>query len=152
MVAAFNLRIEKGYIIRFDFAGGVTPYEVGLGWIVELDKGDFVGREALIRRKEAGFKDKLVTITLEDGYVPPGADPIFRGGQEVGQTMSAAFGYPMGQAITLAYVPIELATANTKVEILDNGGTRHPAAVAQRWPYDPDGTRLRAQGDQVVDS
>jgi aminomethyltransferase len=144
MVAAFSLRIEKGYIMRFDFAGGRTPYEIGLGWTVKLDKGDFVGREALIRRKEAGFKDKLVTIAIEDGYVPPGGDAILIEGQEVGCTTSAAFGYTLGQAITLGYLPLELASAGTSVEILDKGGSLHPAVVAQRSPYDPHGTRLRA--------
>jgi aminomethyltransferase len=130
--------------MRFDFAGGRTPYEIGLGWTVKLDKGEFIGREALIRRKEAGFKDKLVTITIQDGYVPPSGQAILKEGEQVGQTTSAAFGYTVGQAVTLGYVPVALATTGTRVEILDKDGTSHPASVARRAPYDPDGTRLRA--------
>jgi aminomethyltransferase len=144
MVAAFSLRIEKGYIMRFDFAGGRTPYEAGLGWTVRLDKGGFVGREALVRRREKGFKDKLVTITVEDGYVPSNGDGVLYRDQQVGQTTSAAFGYTIGQAITLAYVPVEHAASGTKVEILDGGGMRHAATVARRSPYDPGGVRLRS--------
>lgn len=144
MVAAFSLRIEKGYIMRFDFAGGRTPYEIGLGWTVKLDKGDFTGREALIRRKEAGFEDKLVTIAIEDGYVPPGGDAVLRDDELVGQTTSAAFGYTLGQAITLGYVPVALAAAGTSVKIRDKDGTLHPATVSVRSPYDPKGARLRA--------
>jgi aminomethyltransferase len=144
MVAAFSLRIEKGYIMRFDFAGGRTPYEIGLGWTVKLDKGDFIGREALIRRKEAGFDDKLATITIEDGYVPPGGDAILKDDEPVGQTTSAAFGFTLGQAITLGYVPVALATPGTSVEIRDKDGILHPATVSVRSPYDPGGSRIRA--------
>jgi aminomethyltransferase len=143
MIAAFSLRIEKGYIMRFDFVGR-TPYEIGLGWTVKLDKGAFVGREALIRRKEASFGEKLVTLTVEDGYVPPGGDTIVKESEPVGQTTSAAFGHTVGQAVTLGFVPVALAEAGTEVQILDKGGASHAASVAQRSPYDPHGTRLRA--------
>jgi aminomethyltransferase len=143
MIAAFSLRIEKGYIMRFDFVDR-TPYEIGLGWTVKLDKGAFVGREALIRRKEAGFGETLVTLTIEDGYVPPGGDAIVKEGMAVGQTTSAAFGHTVGQAVTLGFVPVALAEGGTEVQILDKSGTLHNASVAQRSPYDPRGTRLRA--------
>lgn len=143
MVAAFSLRIEKGYIMRFDFAGGRTPYEAGLGWTVKLDKGDFVGREALIRRKEAGFREKLVTIAIQENYVPAGGDAILQEGRPVGVTTSAAMGYTVGQAITLGYVPVSLAQAGVQVEIQDKAGDTYPAMVTRRSPYDPEGTRLR---------
>jgi aminomethyltransferase len=144
MVAAFSLRMEKGYIMRFDFAGGRTPYEVGLGWTVKLDKGEFIGREALARRKAAGFQDKLVAIKIEDGYVPPSGDALVKDGAAVGETTSAAFGYTVGTAISLGYVPVSMATPGVPVEIRDGDGNLHPAAVSQRSPYDPEGTRLRA--------
>jgi len=144
MVAAFSLRIEKGYIMRFDFAGGRTPYEVGLGWTVKLDKGEFVGRDALARRKAAGFKDRLVTMAIGDGYVPPSGDAILKDGVPVGKTTSAAFGYTVGQAITLGYVPVALGEPGVAVEIQDGEGKLHPAVVSQRSLYDPEGRRLRA--------
>lgn len=143
MIAAFSLRIEKGYIMRFDFAGGRTPYEVGLGWTVKLDKGDFIGREALMRRKEAGFKEKLMAIAIEDGYVPTSGDAILKRGEQVGQTTSAAFGYTVGQAITLGYVPVSLAQVGVDIEILDKEGITHSAVVSQRSMYDPEHTRVR---------
>jgi aminomethyltransferase len=142
MVAAFSLRIEKGYIMRFDFAGDRTPYEVGLGWTVKLEKGDFIGREALIRRKEAGFEHKLATLAIEDGYVPPTGEGILQQGQPVGQTTSAAYGYTAGKAITLGYVPIHLAHIGTELTIQDSEGNTHPAVVEKRSPYDPEGSRL----------
>jgi aminomethyltransferase len=143
MVAAFSLRMEKGYIMRFDFAGGRTPYEIGLGWTVKLDKGDFIGREALVRRKETGFADKLVNLAIQDGYVPPGGDSLLHAGREVGQTTSAAFGYTVGQALTLGYVPVSLAEPGSEMQVVDKEGNAHPAVVGPRSPYDPENIRIR---------
>jgi aminomethyltransferase len=143
MIAAFSLRMEKGYIMRFDFAGGRTPYEIGLGWTVKLDKGAFIGRQALIRRREAGFGEKLVNIALQGDYVPAGGDTILKDGRPVGQTTSAAMGYTVGRPLTLGYMPASLSQAGIQVEIQDKDGNTHPAEVTLRSPYDPDGSRLR---------
>lgn len=143
MVAAFSLRIEKGYIMRFDFAGGRTPYEIGLGWTVKPDKGDFIGREALLARKAAGFKDTLVAIALEDGYVPPpGGEAILHEGEQIGLTTSGAFGYTVGKAITLGYVPLGLANVGTGVTVVDKDGGEHQGEIGPRAMYDPERTRL----------
>ncbi len=128
LVAAFGLRIEKGYIMRFDFAGGRTPYEVGLGWTVKLDKGDFLGREALVRRKEAGFGEKLVSVALQDDYVPATGDAILHGGSPAGAVTSAAYGYTVQSPIALGYLPLELSGVGTNLEVRDGQGEHHPAA------------------------
>jgi aminomethyltransferase len=143
LVAAFGLRIEKGYIMRFDFAGGRTPYEVGLGWTVKLDKGDFQGREALVRRKEAGFAEKLVSVALQDDYVPATGDAILHAGEPTGSVTSAAYGYTVQSPIALGYLPLELAGVGTSLEVRDGNGDLHPAVVGPRSPYDPEGIRLR---------
>jgi aminomethyltransferase len=143
MITAFSLRMEKGYIMRFDFAGGRTPYEVGLGWTVKLDKGDFIGRDALVRRKEAGFEDKLVILVIADGYVPAGGDVLLHEGRAVGQVTSAAFGHTVGAALALGYLPLDLAREGVQVTVQDGEGDLHPAPVARRSVYDPRGTRLR---------
>ncbi len=143
MIAAFSLRMEKGYIMRFDFAGGRTPYELGLGWTVKLDKGDFIGRDALVRRKQAGFKEKLVLLAVADGYVPAGGDRIRQNDEQVGAVTSAAYGYTLGTALALAYLPVSLAAAGTEVVVHDQSGKAHPATVGQRSPYDPEGLCLR---------
>jgi glycine cleavage system aminomethyltransferase T len=147
LVAAFGLRIEKGYIMRFDFAGGRTPYEVGLGWTVKLDKGDFLGRKALVRRKEAGFDEKLVSVALQDDYVPATGDAILQAGapgsEPAGAVTSAAYGYTVQSPIALGYLPLELSAVGTELQVRDGNGDLHPAAVGPRSPYDPKGTRLR---------
>jgi aminomethyltransferase len=144
MNTAFSLRMEKGYIMRFDFSGGRTPYEVGLGWTVKPDKGDFIGREALLRRREAGFVDKLVTLATHDGYVPAGNDIVVHDDVPVGRVTSSAFGHAVGKALALGYVPRALAQVDLQVTVRDEAGGLHPATIGQRSMYDPEGTRLRS--------
>jgi aminomethyltransferase len=148
LATAFGLRIEKGYIMRFDFAGGRTPYEVGLGWTVKLDKGDFLGRQALVRRKEAGFAEKLASLALQDGYLPATGDAILDdrapGGSPVGTVTSAAYGYTVQMPLALGYLPLSLAQEGVSLNVLDRNGDLHPAVVGPRSPYDPQGSRLRS--------
>jgi aminomethyltransferase len=143
LIAAFGLRIEKGYIMRFDFAGGRTPYDLGLGWTVKLDKGDFIGREALVRRQGAGFAEKLVSLAVQDEYVPATGDAILRDGAPAGVVTSAAYGYTVRKPIALGYLPLDLARVGVSLDIRDRNGDLHPAVVGQRSPYDPEGIRLR---------
>jgi aminomethyltransferase len=140
---AFGLRIEKGYIMRFDFAGGRTPYEVGLGWTVHLGKGDFIGRDALVRRKEAGFNQKLISLALEDDHVPATGNLILFDGERVGVVTSAAYGYTVQKPIALGYLPLDLARVGSRVDVQDQDGNLQPAVVGPRSPYDPQGTQLR---------
>lgn len=144
MVTAFSLRMEKGYIMRFDLAGGRTPYEVGLGWTVKPEKGDFIGRDALLRRRASGFPETLMSLVIEDGTVPARGDAILKDGEPVGEVTSAAFGYTVGHALAMGYVPQELAVPGTPVGVQDAGGDLHPASVERRPLYDPQGERLRA--------
>ena len=143
LVAAFGLRIEKGYIMRFDFAGGRTPYEVGLGWTVKLDKGEFRGREALLRRKEAGFADKLVLWRCRMVTSRRRETRSCTRHSPVGAVTSAAFGYTVGKALALGYLPLALAREGVAVEVRGQNGDMHPAVVGPRSPYDPQGIRLR---------
>lgn len=144
MDTAFSLRMEKGYIMRLDFAGGRTPYEAGLGWTVKPDKGDFIGREALLRRRAAGFRDKLVLLRLEDDYLPAHGDALSIEGQPVGVVTSAAYGHAVGAPLALGYVPAERALVGMRVVVRDKEGAEHPAGIVPRPLYDPEGRRLRS--------
>ena len=64
-----SLRLEMGYALYGnDLDEDTTPLEAGLGWVVKLDKGDFVGRDALVRQKEKGIARKLVGFRLAENY------------------------------------------------------------------------------------
>ena len=142
--AAFSLRIEKGYVMRFDFMDGVTPFEAGLGWTVKLDKGDFIGREALAQQWAEGVRRKLVSVALEDETLPGGGCPVLHGGAAIGKITSSAYGYSVGCPLALALVPAELARPDLPVEV-EAAGQRHPARIVRRPFYDPAGTRLRPE-------
>ena len=107
-----SLRLEKGY--RFwgaDMHTEYNPYEAGLGWAVKLDKGDFIGREALVRVKEQRMARKLCCMTMDEpGAVLLGKEPIFDGGGRLGYVTSTNYGYSVGKHIAYGYLPVEYST------------------------------------------
>ncbi len=151
---AFSLRIEKGYIMRFDFVDGVTPFEAGLGWTVKLDKGDFIGREALAKQQAAGVRRKLVSVAMADDTLPPGGFAVLSAGAVIGKVTSSAYGHTVGHPMALALVVADLATPDRPVEVETPAagagaeGLRHPAHIVRRPYYDPEGRRLK--GANVV--
>jgi 4-methylaminobutanoate oxidase (formaldehyde-forming) len=128
-----------------------SPLQAGLGFTVAWDKaGGFVGREALLRQREAGFNRRLAVITL-DAPEPLmyHNEPILRDGRIVGRITSAAFGHTIGRSIGLGYVgrddgPVTadwLAAGRIEVEVALE---RLPATASLRPPYDPTNARIRA--------
>jgi aminomethyltransferase len=147
---AFSLRMEKGYIMRFDFMDGVTPFEAGLGWTVKLDKGDFIGRDALARQQAAGIGRKLVSVAMGDPpgrlrteTLPPNGAPVWHAGEAIGKVTSSAYGHTVGRPLALALLPVELAQEGLAVEV-EVAGARHPAQIVRRPYYDPGGARLKS--------
>jgi 4-methylaminobutanoate oxidase (formaldehyde-forming) len=144
-----SLRLEKGY--RYwsaDITPSENPYEAGLGFCVRLNKGDFIGREALLKVKSQGLMRRLCTLTLaDDAGVLYGGEAVYAGGRENGRIVSrlrsGGYGYTVGQNIALAYLPIELAKEGTPLEI-EVFGERIKAVVAADVLYDPKGDRFRA--------
>ncbi|MBA2441439.1 MAG: FAD-dependent oxidoreductase, partial [Rubrobacter sp.] len=139
-----GLRLEKGFRAwGSDVTSEHDPYEAGLGFAVRLDKGDFVGREALLRRREEGLRRKLACLTLDDpSVVVMGSEPVWSGDAAVGYVTSAAYGYTVGRSIAYAWLPPELAEAGTGLEI-EYFGARHAATVAEEPLFDPEMRRMR---------
>ena len=142
---AFNgLRLEKGYRMwGADMTTEHDPYEAGLGFAVKLDKGAFIGKEALLRRKEVGPRRKLCCLLLDDPSVAVmGSEPVYSDGRAVGYVTSAAYGYAIGQSIAYAWLPPELSGEGTGLEI-EYFGERHGATVAEEPLFDPAMKRMR---------
>jgi glycine cleavage system T protein len=145
--AVDSLRLEKGY--RYwstDLTPAENPYEAGLGFCVRLNKGDFVGREALLRIKAEGVQRRLSTITLttplpEDSDLY-GGEAVYTGDHVVGRLRSAGWGYTVAKHIGLVYLPPALSAAGTPLEV-EAFGARFAAEVAPDVLYDPAGIRLR---------
>ncbi len=138
-----SLRLEMGYALYGnDLDEEHTALESGLGWIVKLDKGDFVGREALAAQKEAGVERKLVGLRLtERGFPRPGYAILDAAGEAVGEVTSGTVSPSLGEGIAMGYVPAELAAPGTEVALEIRG--KPVAAVVQRPPFYTDGSIKR---------
>jgi len=123
-----SLRLEKGYRSwGHDLSPADTPLEAGLGFAVAFGKkAEFIGREALLRQREAGVKRRLVSLTLDDPQRLLFHDePIYCDGKLVGRITSGAFGHTLGRAVALGYVQVPLG----KHYEIDIAGERVPASV-----------------------
>jgi glycine cleavage system aminomethyltransferase T len=141
-----TLRLEKGY--RYwssETSPDYTPYEAGLGFAVELDKGDFIGREALLKQKKDGLKQKLCCIVLDDPRsVVLGKEPVwYNGDKNIGWVAAGGYGYSVAKSIAFAYLPIEYSKVGTRLEI-ELFGDRVGAEVAKEPLWDPKGERIKA--------
>src|SRR5262249_44811994 len=137
-----SLRLEKAYRLwGADMSADYTPLEAGLERFVALDKGDFVGREALLEREP---RIRLSTLVVDaDSADAHGYEPVYVGGEVTTYVMAGGYGHTVGKSIALAYLPFEHARdgAEVEVEIL---GERRPAQVVADALHDPAGKRLRS--------
>lgn len=112
-----TLRLEMGYpLYGSDMDRSADPISAGLGWVVALDKGDFMGRDAVARIKEAGPERRLVGLVVSEG-VPRPECPVLHEGTEVGKVASGTFSPTLGHGIATAYVPAALSAPGTQLEI-----------------------------------
>jgi glycine cleavage system aminomethyltransferase T len=139
-----SLRLEKGYRLwGQDITTEHDPFEAGLGFAVKLDK-DFQGRDALRAKRARGPAEKLACMTLDDpDAVVMGKEPIWADGRVVSYVTSAAYGYSIGRGIAYGYLPVDVATVGTRVEV-EYFGDRLAATAAAEPLWDPAGERLRA--------
>lgn len=143
--SAFNsLRLEKGYRSwGLDMTAEHDPYEVGLGFAVRLDKGDFVGRDALLAKDPEAPSRKLTCLLLDDPRdVVMGKEPVYVNGAPVGYVTSAAYGYCVGASIAYAWLPATATAPGTPVEV-EYFGERLPARVAAEPLFDAAMARIR---------
>jgi glycine cleavage system aminomethyltransferase T len=140
-----SLRLEKGY--RYwsgEISPDYSPYDAGLGFAVKLDKGDFIGREGLLKQKENGSKQKLCCIAISDTRaIALGKEPIRSGDQIIGWVASGGYGYSVGMSLAYAYLPVECSKPGTPVSV-EFFGTRVDAEVVKSPLWDPKGERIRA--------
>ncbi len=131
-----SLRLEKRYLAwGVDITPDYNPLEAGLGFVIDWDKGDFLGRAALAKIKAEGVGRKLVCLALDQPLSVFGGEAILQGGKAVGQTTSGNFGYTVGQPLVLGYLPIDVI-ARGKFEV-NAFGTCSPARLVKSSAYDP---------------
>jgi aminomethyltransferase len=136
-----TLRLEMGMALYGnDIDDTVTPLEANLGWLVKLRKGDFVGRDALVRQKERGVPRKLAGFTLAERAFPRHGYPVFHGGEQRGLVRSGTVSPTLGIPIGTCYLPPAAAAEGTPLEI-DVRGKRVPGSVA-KMPFYKRGSHL----------
>ncbi|HME89888.1 MAG TPA: glycine cleavage system aminomethyltransferase GcvT [Myxococcaceae bacterium] len=129
-----SLRTEMKYALYGnDIDDDHTPLEAGLGWIVKMEKGEFVGREALQRQKAEGVRRKLVGFEVAEGGIPRHGYPILAQGQKVGEVTSGTMGPSVKKAIGIGYVPTELAAEGSALQVEIRN--RPVAATVVKTPF-----------------
>ena len=142
-----SLRLEKGYrYFGAELTPRETPFEAGMDRFVRLDKGAFVGRDALLARQAAepdGPSRRLRTVTIDGSDWAPiyGGEAVRVKGSVVGRLRSAAFGYTVGRTVGTTYLPADVPEgAAIEVDVFDD---RVAGEVAVDILVDPTGARMR---------
>lgn len=113
-----TLRLEMGYMLYGnDIDDTTTPLEAGLGWITKLTKGDFNGREVLLKQKEQGLQRKLVAFKLTERGIPRRDYEIVKDDQVVGSVTSGSMSPVTGDGIGMGYVPIKMSAFDESLHI-----------------------------------
>jgi aminomethyltransferase len=143
MVALDLFRIEGGFIIGgVEYDPTVSPYECGLGWSVELDKGDFQGKKALARDREA-TRLRLTSVVLEEGGDEASGATLWVDGDEVGLvTQAVSSPHLNGQTLGLAKVRKDLAQPGQKV-VAEVGDSQVAGEIVRHPVYDPERKRAK---------
>ncbi len=142
-----SLRLEKGYRVwAADITPDETPYESGLGFCVDLEKGDFVGRDALVAAQEndpARLRTRLRCLVLDNPRaVALGNEPVRVAGEIVGRVTSGGYGYTVAESIAYAHLPPDVEVG-ARIEV-DIFGTWVGGEVMGGPLVDPKGERVRA--------
>lgn len=113
-----TLRLEAGMALYgHEIDDTTTAWEANLGWTVKLDKGDFIGRDALVSQREAGIERRLVGFEVEGRGIAREGHPVMRGDEAVGRVTSGTWSPTFEKALGMAYVPLDLAEPGSAIEI-----------------------------------
>lgn len=115
-----TLRLEMGFALYGnDITADTNPLEARMGWLTKLDKGDFIGRDALLKEKEIGLSRKLMGLVIDEPRKVPrsGYDICDAGGESIGKVTSGTQSITLGKGIALGYVSIDHADIGTHVAV-----------------------------------
>ncbi|MEO8750937.1 MAG: FAD-dependent oxidoreductase [Allobranchiibius sp.] len=137
-----SLRLEKGYrSYGSDMTAEHDPYAAGVGFAVRSER-DFIGRDALLARKDRSHRQLTCLVLSEPGETASGKEPVYDGDTCVGYVTSAAYGHTIGSGVAYAWLPNALTTVGTRLQI-GYFDRRLDAVVAAEPLVDPGMERLR---------
>jgi dimethylglycine dehydrogenase len=141
-----SLRIEKSYkLIGTELSIEYAGYESGIDRFIHPNKGQFIGRDALVQWREKGFENSFVTLEVhgvKDADVL-GNNPIYADGKVIGRATGGNFGFRVNKSLALAMVNPAHSEVGTKLKI-DILGDMFDVTVIPESPYDPDNQKLRS--------
>jgi glycine cleavage system aminomethyltransferase T len=144
-------RIEKAFRhFGHDISCEDHVLEAGLGFAVKTSKPDFIGRDAVLRKKDEGLNKRMVQFLLQDPEpLTYHNEPIYRDGQRVGYVSSGNYGHTLGASVAMGYIPCQGETAadvlSSSYEIeIEVAGTRVKAVASLKPMYDPKAERVKA--------
>lgn len=124
-----TLRLEAAMpLYGHELSEEIDPFQAGVGWAVKLDKGDFIGRDALLRRQQDAALPRRVGLELEGKRIAREGSAVARAGASVGRVTSGTFAPTLARAVAMAYVAPDCATPGTALEV-DVRGKPAPARV-----------------------
>lgn len=141
-----SMRLEKSYRMPgTELSIEYSAYESGLDRFIRADKGDFIGRQALLEWQKRGFRNAFVTleITNNGDADPLGNNPLLADGELVGRTTGGGHGFRLDKTLALAMVQPKLSVIGSTFEMTLLDRTCR-ATVVQESPYDPQNARIRA--------
>jgi dimethylglycine dehydrogenase len=139
-----SLRLDKSYRAMYrDMNPELSAWESGLDRFIRLDKGDFIGRQALLEEKERGVQQRIVSLAIEaDGFSVLSNEGLYHQGKLVGRVTSGSYSYTFAHDIALGLLPVELAVPGAEFDVPVLGEMRK-ARVIEESPYDPEAKRAR---------
>ena len=141
-----SLRIEKTYkLIGTEMSIEYSPFESSLDRFVHLNKGNFIGRDALVQWQQKGFQNKLVTLEVKEVKDADtlGNNPIYKGDKVIGRATGGNYGFRVQKSLAIGMVQPDYAAVGSKLT-MDILGTTYDVEVIQDSPYDPDNNFIRA--------
>ena len=122
-----------------------AAFESGLDRFVHLNKGNFIGRDALVKWQQEGFNNKMVTLEVFDVTDADalGNNAIYKDGEVVGRATGGNYGFRVKKSLAIAMVEPKFSEIGTELEmdILDK---KHKVVVIEDSPYDPENKLIRA--------
>ena len=141
-----SLRIEKTYkLVGTEMSIEYAAFESGLDRFLHLNKGNFIGRDALVKWQQEGFNNKMVTLEVYDVTDADalGNNAIYKDGEVIGRATGGNYGFRVKKSLAIAMVIPELSSVGTELQmdILDK---KHKVVVIEDSPYDPMNEKIRA--------
>jgi dimethylglycine dehydrogenase len=138
-----SLRLEKAYRLwGADMSADWTPLEAGMDRFVAFEKGDFIGRDALLRQREQGLKRALACLVIDATDADAHAyEPVLADGRIIGYVASGGYGHTVEKSIAFSYLPLAYVETGTELEV-EILGEQRPARVVEQPLYDPENKPL----------